>query len=76
MPSFSGVNLNNRTITAAATAPTPPMTTAEQYYYTEKTSREHVDIGIRTEPGTTATIARQPRSPNVRVLNAGGNNAR
>jgi TP901 family phage tail tape measure protein len=76
MPSFSGVNLNNRTITAAATAPTPPMTTAEQYYYTEKTSREQVDIGIRTEPGTTATIARQPRSPNVRVLNAGGNNVR
>jgi TP901 family phage tail tape measure protein len=76
MPSFSGVNLNNRTITAAATAPTPPMTTAEQYYYTEKTSREQVDIGIRTEPGTTATIARQPRSPNVRVFNAGGNNAR
>jgi TP901 family phage tail tape measure protein len=76
MPSFSGVNLNNRTLTAAATAPTPPMTTAEQYYYTEKTSREQVDIGIRTEPGTTATIVRQPRSPNVRVLNAGGNNAR
>jgi hypothetical protein len=76
IPSFYGVNLNNQTIAAAATAPTPPMTTAEQYYYTERTSREQVDIGIRTEPGTTATIARQPRSPNVRVLNAGGNNAR
>jgi TP901 family phage tail tape measure protein len=68
--------INNQTITAAATAPTPPMTTAEQYYYTEKTSREQVDIGIRTEPGTTATIARRPRSPNVRVSTSGGNNAR
>jgi hypothetical protein len=76
IPAYNRVNLNNQTISAAATAPTPPMTTAEQYYYTEKTSREQVDIGIRTEPGTTATIARQPRSPNVRVLNAGGNNAR
>jgi TP901 family phage tail tape measure protein len=76
VPSFSGVNLNNRTITAAATAPTPPMTTAEQRYYTERTNREQVDIDIRTEPGTTATIARQPRSPNVRVPASGGNNAR
>jgi TP901 family phage tail tape measure protein len=76
VPSFSGVSLNNQTITAAATAPTPPMTTAEQYYYTERTSREQVDIGIKTEPGTTATITRRPRSPNVRVTASGGNNAR
>jgi TP901 family phage tail tape measure protein len=75
IPSFSGVNLNNRTITAAAAAPTPPMTTAEQYYYTERTSREQVDIGIKTEPGTTATIARRPRSPNVLVSASGRNNA-
>jgi hypothetical protein len=75
IPSFSDVNLNNQTITAAATAPTPPMTTAEQYYYTEKTNREQVDIGIKTEPGITATVARQPRSPNVRVSTSGGNNA-
>jgi hypothetical protein len=74
IPAYNRVNLNNQTISAAATAPTPPMTTAEQYYYSQTTNREQVDIGIRTEPGTTAQVARRPRSPNIRVRTSGGNN--
>jgi hypothetical protein len=76
IPSFSGVNLNSQTVSSAVTPATPPMTTAEQYYYSEKTSREQVEIGIKTEPGTTASVTRRPRSPNVKVATSGGNNAR
>ena len=67
---FSG---NTQTITAAAEQPTRPMTTAEQYRYSESTSREEVDIRVRAEPGTAAEVPRQARSPNVSVVHSGGN---
>jgi hypothetical protein len=67
-------NRNNRTITAAATPPTRPMTTAEQYRYSETTNREQVEIGVRAEPGTSARVNRRPRSPNVTLGVSGANN--
>jgi TP901 family phage tail tape measure protein len=77
VPAYGVNNRNNRTITAAATPATPPMTTAEQYMYSQTTSREQIDIGVKTEPGTSANITRgRRRSPNVTVLNSGGNNGR
>jgi hypothetical protein len=74
-PAYGIDNRNNRTITASVTPPTSPMTTAEQYMYTQTTSREQIDIGVRTEPGTQASITRgRRRSPNVHVESSGGNN--
>ncbi|GHU66635.1 hypothetical protein FACS189447_07910 [Spirochaetia bacterium] len=63
----------NQTITAAAVSPTRPMTTAEQYSYSQTVNREQVDIGVRAEPGTAAQVTRQPRSPNVRLAVSGAN---
>jgi len=65
---------NNQTITAATTPATRPMTTAEQYRYSESVSREQVDINVRADQGSAARVTRQPRSPNVRVAASGGNN--
>jgi TP901 family phage tail tape measure protein len=74
IPSYGIDNRNNRTITAAATPPTAPMTTAEQYMYSQTTSREQVDIGVKAEPGTSARAIRKPRSPDVRLDVSGSNN--
>jgi hypothetical protein len=76
IPTYGVNNRNSQAITTAAAAPTPPMTTAEQYYYSQQTTREQVDVNIKTEPGTSAQVQRRPRSPNVQVATSGGNNAR
>jgi hypothetical protein len=76
MPSYGVNNRNNQTITAAATGPTRPMTTAEQYRYSETVNRDQIEIGVRAEQGSSARVTRQPRSPNVRVSASGGNNGR
>ena len=74
IPSYGIDNRNNRTITAASTPPTRPMTTAEQYRYSETVNREQVEIGVRAEPGTSARVNGRSRSPNVRVGVSGTNN--
>jgi TP901 family phage tail tape measure protein len=75
VPGYGVDNRNNRTITAAAAPVTAPMTTAEQYMYSQTTSREQIDIGVRAEPGTSARVTRgRRRSPNIRVESSGGNN--
>jgi TP901 family phage tail tape measure protein len=74
VPSYGVDNRNNRTITAAATPVTAPMTTAEQYMYSQTTNREQVDIGVRAEQGTSANVTRgRRRSPNIHVETSGGN---
>jgi TP901 family phage tail tape measure protein len=74
IPAYGIDNRNNRTITAAATPVTAPMTTAEQYMYSQTTNREQIDIGVRAEQGTAANVTRgRRRSPNIRVETSGGN---
>jgi hypothetical protein len=74
IPSYGVDNRNNRTITAAATPVTAPMTTSEQYMYSQTTNREQIDIGVRAEQGTSTRAIRRPRSPNIRLGVSGGNN--
>jgi len=75
MPSnvATNMNRNNQTITAATAPATRPMTTGEQYSYSQTTNREEVDIAVRADQGTQARVTRQPRSPNIRVAASGGN---
>jgi TP901 family phage tail tape measure protein len=73
VPSTPNINRNNQTITAATAPASRPMTTAEQYSYSQTTHRENVDIAVRAEQGTSARVVQPPRSPNVTVAASGGN---
>jgi len=73
MPQYNVTDKNARTVTAASIQPTRPITTAEQYKYSETTNREQVDINVKAEPGTQARVPRQVKSPNVKLEHSGAN---
>ena len=55
------------------TSPVAPMTTAEQYMYSQTTNREQIEIGLRADPGTSARIINPPRTPNIQLIPSGAN---
>jgi TP901 family phage tail tape measure protein len=73
VPQYPVMDRNSRTVAAAAAQPTRPMTRSEQYRYSETTNRERVDINVKAEPGTSARVPRQVKSPNVRLERSGAN---
>lgn len=59
----SGNNADNQTIS--------PVTTAQQTAYSRSDNYDHAEISVRAERGSTATIAKQPKSANIRLAAAG-----
>ncbi|GHU13039.1 hypothetical protein FACS1894161_2520 [Spirochaetia bacterium] len=71
----SGVSPVSPGIGAAAVQPTAPMTVAQQQaYYSRSESVETVNVNVRPEPGTAASVQRRETKPsNVRMPYSGSN---
>lgn len=76
--SSAGIPQNTSTfdsqlLAASVAPPTRPMTTAEQYRYSETVNKDEVGITVQAENGTSARVTRQPKSPNINLVSSGGN---
>ncbi|MCL2093821.1 MAG: phage tail tape measure protein [Treponema sp.] len=51
----------------------PPVTSDERMAYSMRETRETLGIEVSASRGTEARIVRRPRSPNIQLVNSGGN---